>query len=173
MKPIRDGDGQSLRPLADLGESGPVVLVEVSDTVLSLSEVIESRKRLVDQGEGVATAVGLEKDVVGGSTDHLDGKIKCSLVVPPSELPSLALIVKSILAARKTVQINEDMHVVLGDGVMSDLLHSQLLTISVVVVASDGGHVCPVADRNTESFDTIGGEVVNILGRDVCVVTIL
>jgi hypothetical protein len=41
------------------------------------------------------------------------------------------------------------------------------------VVASDGGHVCPVADRNTESFDTIGGEVVNILGRDVCVVTIL
>jgi len=170
---IRDSNRQSLGSLADLSEGGLVVLVQVGDAVLGLTEVVESRQRLVDEGDSVTAAVGLAKDVVGGSADHFDGKIEGCLVVPPSELASLALVVETVLTARKTVQVDDDVHVVLADGVLGNLLHGQLLATSVVVVTCDGGHIGPVTDGNAESVDTVGGEVVDVLGGDVGVVTVL
>ena len=71
------------------------------------------------------------------------------------------------------MQVDEDVHVVLGDSVLSDLLHSQLLATSVVVVTSDGRHVGPVTDGDTQCVDTVGGKFVNVLSRDVCLVAVL
>jgi hypothetical protein len=172
-KAIGNSNRQSLRSLAHLGEGGLVVLVQVGDAVLGLTEVVKSRQRLVDQGDSVAAAVGLAEDVVGGSANHLDREIEGGLVVPPGELTSLTLVVETVLTARKTVQVNEDVHVVLTDGILSNLLHCQLLTTGVVVVTSNGRHVRPVTDRDTESVDAICGKVVDILGGNVGLIAVL
>lgn len=170
---VREGDRQGLGAGADLLETSGVVLVQVGDRVVGLAKVVEGGKRLVDEAEGEGTAVGLSEDVVGGAADHLDGEIKGGLVVPPGELSSLTLVVKTVLTTGETVQVDEDVHTVLGDGVLGDLVHGSNLATSVVVVASNGLHVCPVADGNTESVDTVSGKVVNVLLSDVGVVAVL
>jgi len=164
---VGDGDGESLRLRAHGFEGGGVVFVEVGDRVLGLAEVVESGQGLVDQRQCEGSCVGLLEDVVGGFLDHFDGEVEIGLVVPPGQLAGLALVVETILSAGQTVQVDDDVHVVLGDGILGNAFHSGKLTASVVVVTGHGWHVCPVANRDAQSVHTEGSERVDVLRGNV------
>jgi hypothetical protein len=95
------------------------------------------------------------------------------LVVPPCQLTGLALVVEAVLAAWHGVQINDDVHVVLGDSILSNAVQSDKLLASVVVVSCKTWHVRPVANGDAKSVDAKRSKVIDVLCCDVFEVTFL
>jgi hypothetical protein len=110
-------------------------------------------------------AVGLQQDQIGCALDHLDGGVEVGFVVPPFELVGLALVVEPVLAAGKTVQVDNYVHA-FGDGVLDDVREGEELAAGVLVHGFLTEHESPVADWDANQIDAVGHKLVDVFFSD-------
>lgn len=116
---------------------------------------------LVDERERVGVGVAAELDVVDGLLDHLEAVVHVGRVEPPVVVANGLTVVQAVAAAGQRVQVDDDVHAVLDNGVVGDQLEPDQL-VAVVELRSRHVHPCLVRHRHAQQVDADGSKLVDV-----------
>jgi hypothetical protein len=162
--------------LVDLGNAGQdAVDVRVDPVDTGISQTSRGGKAgkvvagLVDGRNGERALAARSLDEVEDRVNSLEAVVEVGRVLEPAIVPKGLTNGQSVDTARKRVKANDDVHVVLVDGVVSECSKVRLLVSRVKHASGDLGP-SGISGRNSQSVDTLGSHLINVgKGEEGCI----